>query len=158
MAKSPKGKGGGSSGRSGGRRATPGAKKRPASGAVWRSPVRRRAVAPDGTLVSARPASVGDILKALVRKTPLGQQLQQAQIWDKWEEIAGEKLAAHGRPHSIKGKTLMIEVDSSVWMNFFSYNKWEILKRINQGRKRELVSDIFILLTPEAERQMEGEK
>lgn len=141
MAKSPRRKSGGANG---------GSVKRTPSAKRW-TPMRRRAVAPDGTLVSGRLTSVGDILKTLVRKTPLGQQLRQARIWDNWEEIAGAKLAAHGRPHSIKGKTLTIEVDSSVWMNFFSYNKWEILKRINHGQKRELVSDIFILLTPESE-------
>ena len=49
----------------------------------------------------------------------------------------------------IKDKTLVVEVDSSVWMNRYAYYKWDILKRVNRMYGQEMISDIFIILTPE---------
>jgi predicted nucleic acid-binding Zn ribbon protein len=110
---------------------------------------RRRQFGPDGMPVSSSLMSVGDILKSMVKKSPLGLKMRQALIWEDWEQIAGPTLAPHGRPHGIKKKTLEIEVDSSVWMNRYAYYKWDIIKRINSRFRRELISDIFILLTPD---------
>lgn len=84
-----------------------------------------------------------------MKKSPMGLKLRQAQIWEHWAEIAGPVLAAHGRPHAIKKRTLEIEVDSSVWMNKYAYHKWDIIKRINMRYRREMISDIFFILTPE---------
>ena len=95
------------------------------------------------------PSSVGEILAGLMKKTGLGKQMDQARIWDQWEDLAGPHLAPHGRPHAVRDNTLLVEVDGAVWMNKYAYHKWDILKRINALFKRELISDIFIMLTPD---------
>jgi len=95
------------------------------------------------------PTSIGDILAKLVRKSPLGKQLKQAKIWARWPELAGAELCEHGRPFAIRDRTLIVEADSAVWMNRYSYHKWGILKRVNLLAKQELISDIFITLTPD---------
>lgn len=96
-----------------------------------------------------KPESVGDILAKIAKTTKLGRQIEEAHIWAWWPDIAGPVLAEHGRPHAIHEGLLTIEVDSTVWMNKFAYHKWDLLKRINLRAKRELVSDIFLLLTPD---------
>ena len=98
-----------------------------------------------------KPKSVGEILKNLVRKTALGHQLEQARIWEWWAEAAGPNLAPHGRPTGIREQSLTVEVDSTVWINKFAYHKWDILKQINRRARHELISDIFLLLTPDEE-------
>ena len=100
---------------------------------------------------SNKPQSVGQILAKLLKKTGLGKQLQQAKIWQHWPEIAGPALHSRGRPHSVKDKTLIVEVDSTVWMNKYAYFKWDIMKRINRLAGKELVSDVFFVLAPEDE-------
>ena len=97
------------------------------------------------------PAGVGSILDALKQTTALGKQLEQSQIWSRWPEIAGEYLAAHGFPKSIRDNTLYVQADSTVWMNKFAYHKWDLLKRINRLTGKELVSDIFIVLQGDPE-------
>ena len=92
---------------------------------------------------------MGDVLKSLLKKTDLGKKMDQARIWSEWADIAGPALAEHGRPHAVNDQTLIIEVDSTVWMNRYAYHKWDILKRINRLFGREIISDIFLLLTPE---------
>lgn len=99
----------------------------------------------------SNPKSVGDILAGLARKTDLGVKLAQARIWDEWAQVAGAALHEHGRPHAIKDGTLIVEVDSTVWMNRYAYQKWYILKRANRLTGKELVKDIFIMLTPDGE-------
>jgi hypothetical protein len=47
---------------------------------------------------------------------------------------------------------LRIEVDSAVWMHKINYRKWQILKRINRMARKELVSDIYIVLIADGER------
>jgi len=42
-------------------------------------------------------------------------------------------------------------VDSAVWMNKFSYRKWEIIRRINRQAGIELVSDLFLKLASDEE-------
>jgi len=95
------------------------------------------------------PKSVGDILAGLLAKSDIGKKLDQARIWEQWPQLAGEHLHTHGRPHAIKDRTLVVEVDGSVWMNRYAYYKWDILKRVNRMYGEEMISDIFIILTPE---------
>jgi len=94
----------------------------------------------------SKPSSVGDILAKMAKTTELGKKLEQAIIWERWPEVAGASLCEHGHPHSIRENTLIVEADSSVWMNKSAYHKWHILQRINRLSGRELVSDIFVKL------------
>ncbi len=96
-----------------------------------------------------KPVSVGDILKKLITTTPLGKVMEQARVWEHWPEIAGESLAPHGRPAGVKERQLRVEVEDSVWMSRFSYQKWDIIRRINRLAGHELVSDIFFTLMDE---------
>lgn len=95
---------------------------------------------------SNRPEHIGAILKKMQKTTPLGKNLEQAKIWEHWEELVGKHLAAHCRPHSIKEGNLRIIVESPVWMHKLSYLKWDLLLRINRMAGKELVSDAFLIL------------
>lgn len=94
---------------------------------------------------------MGEILKSLVQSTDLGKKMEQSRIWYEWPNLAGASLAEHGRPHGVKEQMLVVEVDSTVWMNRYAYHKWDILKRINRMYGREMISDIYILLTPDSD-------
>ncbi len=105
----------------------------------------------------ARPRRVSEVIEQLKRTTSLGDRLEQARIWSEWPTVAGPDLFEHGRPVTVRDNTLVIEAESSVWMHKFAYKKWTILNRINRLAKRELVSDIFIQLMPDAETRGEQE-
>ncbi len=92
---------------------------------------------------------ISDILARLQKNTALGLNLEQARIWEQWEQLAGEHLAKHCRPHSIKDGQLRIIVESPVWMHKLSYLKWDLLLRINRMAGKELVSDAFFVLAPD---------
>jgi predicted nucleic acid-binding Zn ribbon protein len=94
---------------------------------------------------------VGNILAKMKKTTELGKHLEHAEIWEHWPDIVGEAVAKHARPKSIKDLQLRIEVDSAVWMHKINYRKWQILKRINKLARKELVSDIYIVLLADGE-------
>lgn len=92
------------------------------------------------------PIGVSEILEGIKQSTQLGRQLQQAKIWERWPEVAGAGLCAHGQPKSIRDKRLTVEAESPVWMHRFAMRKWDLIKRINAMAGEELVSDIFVVL------------
>jgi len=95
------------------------------------------------------PTSIGDILAKLKKKTKLGKQLDQAQIWERWPELIGEPLWPHGKPQKFKNQKLYIEAESPAWMHRFACHKWAIIKRINRLAGYELVNEIYISLSPD---------
>jgi len=101
---------------------------------------------------------VSSILEELKKAGPLKEHLEQARIWAQWPQIAGPKLCAHGQPLQIKKKQLRVEVDSAVWMHRYAFRKAEIIRRVNQIARRELVTDLFLLLADEEERTKAEER
>ncbi|MBI5094645.1 MAG: DUF721 domain-containing protein [Candidatus Hydrogenedentes bacterium] len=95
------------------------------------------------------PSAISDVLKILKKTSKLGKQLEQAQIWERWPELAGPKLATHGRPVTIKEETLYIEAESAAWVHRFTIHKWNILKRVNRMARKELITDVFVSLQPD---------
>ncbi len=92
------------------------------------------------------PQDLSEILKELKATTDLGQRLEEAEIWEHWQDIAGPELAPHATPVAIREGTLIIAVDSSVWMHKTSYKKSEIIDKSNKFLSREKVSEIFLTL------------
>lgn len=92
------------------------------------------------------PQELSEILKELKATTDLGQRLEEAEIWEHWQEIAGPQIAPHAAPVAIREGTLVIAVDSPVWMHKISYKKTEIIDKSNKFLSKEKVSEIFLAL------------
>ena len=97
------------------------------------------------------PESISDILKELKATTDLGRRLEEAQIWAHWRMIAGPELAPHAMPIGIRDGTLIIAVDSAVWMHKYSYRKSEIIDKSNGFLTEEKLSEVFFTLKDDAE-------
>ena len=94
---------------------------------------------------------ITEILKELKATTDLGQRLEEAEIWEHWREIAGPELAPHAAPVIIREGTLVIAVDSPVWMHKISYKKSEIIDKSNNFLSKEKLSEIFLTLKSDAD-------
>ena len=97
------------------------------------------------------PQDISEILKELRATTDLGQRLEEAEIWEHWQEIAGPELAPHAAPVLIREGTLVIVVDSPVWMHKITYKKPEIIDKSNNFLSREKLSEIFLTLKSDAD-------
>ena len=97
------------------------------------------------------PQNISDILKELKATTPLGRRLEEAQIWENWGAIAGPELAPHATPIGVRDGTLVIAVDSAVWMHKFSYHKSKLIDRCNDFLTQDKLSEVFFTLKEDAE-------
>jgi predicted nucleic acid-binding Zn ribbon protein len=81
---------------------------------------------------------IGEVLQKVIKNLGLERKLKEARIAREWESVVGSRIAAHCRPVSIKGSTIIVNVDSSVWLselnNFF---KDKLLDRL-QAEFKEL--------------------
>ncbi len=95
---------------------------------------------------SKEPKGVGEILESLKTTGELGKAFHHAAILERWGEVAGSKLMAHGRPLGVRDGTLVIEVDSAVWMHKYSYRTSRILERLRVLFGDEGVEEVYLTL------------
>lgn len=81
-----------------------------------------------------QPTPVGEIVKKLLENFNLENRVSREGIYQLWPQVVGEPLARHSWPTAVKGKTLIIGVDDSLWMQRLSLMRLEIM----EGIAREL--------------------
>ena len=94
---------------------------------------------------------VSDIFKRIdVRRQPaLLDQIKEA-----WRELAGPGAATHARPGYLDRQTLVIFVDSAVWLNeLVRYERAGILARIQQRLGAEAIKALRLQADPEDRRK-----
>ena len=94
---------------------------------------------------------VSDIFKRIdVRRQPALLD----QIKDAWRELAGPGAATHARPGYLDRQTLVIFVDSAVWLNeLVRYERAGILARIQQRLGAEAIKALRLQADPEDRRK-----
>lgn len=94
---------------------------------------------------------VNDIFKSIdVRRQPaLLDQIREA-----WRELAGPGAATHARPGYLDHQTLVIFVDSAVWLDELArYARAGILARIQQRFGAEAIKALRLQADPEGRRK-----
>jgi predicted nucleic acid-binding Zn ribbon protein len=86
---------------------------------------------------------IGDVLKTVLRRLGLGQRVRVARIVQDWERIVGSKIAKHCTPVSVRGKILVVNVDSSVWLaELTQFFKDKMLEQIRNETGGTGIKDI----------------
>ncbi|MBN1557798.1 MAG: DUF721 domain-containing protein [Lentisphaerae bacterium] len=102
---------------------------------------RSRAGGAAGTVPDA--AAIGDIIPAVMKKAGLEGAHWAAVLEEDWAALVGAAVAAHTRPGRISGRTLVVFVDHSVWLNELArYGKREMLEKIRARVGRGKVTDL----------------
>ena len=94
---------------------------------------------------------VNDIFKSIdVRRQPaLLDQIREA-----WRELAGPGAATHARPGYLDRQTLVIFVDSAVWLDELArYERAGILARLQQRFGAEAIKTLRLQADPEDRRK-----
>lgn len=63
-------------------------------------------------------------------------------ILSSWEDIVGEEFAQNLKPVELKNQKLLVRVPDSVWLNNVQFYREEMIKKINEYLKSEVVTDI----------------
>jgi len=86
---------------------------------------------------------IGDVLKTVLRRLGLGQKVRVARIAHDWDRIVGSKIAKHCTPVSVRGKILVVNVDSSVWLaELTQFFKDKMLEEIHNEAGGTGIKDI----------------
>lgn len=87
--------------------------------------------------------NIGAILSRVTASLGIDSQVDDRQILNSWEEIAGPSIAKKSRAKSLQDGTLVVEVSNSAWIQELSMLQSMLLKRARaKGGKVEKI--IFV--------------
>jgi hypothetical protein len=87
---------------------------------------------------------IGDALKNLKGMNHLKKGIRAAQIEDIWEELMGKTVAKYTDKIQIIQKKLFIYTNVGPLKNELSYQKPQIILRINEAFGEELINEVVI--------------
>jgi predicted nucleic acid-binding Zn ribbon protein len=93
--------------------------------------------------MAQRAMPIGEILEKVLKKLGLERRAREARIAQEWGRIVGERIAMHSKPVALRGKTLIVHVDSSVWLSELSqFFKDKILEQVRGELGEKRIGDI----------------
>ncbi|MDQ1402460.1 MAG: hypothetical protein QOG03_776 [Actinomycetota bacterium] len=75
------------------------------------------------------PRRVGESLDAISRRWGAPKAGALAAVFDKWEEIVGERVAAHTHPVRLSNGALVVSVDEPGWATQLRFLEADLLRR-----------------------------
>lgn len=73
---------------------------------------------------------VNDLIRNTLKEYKVDEIFKVHPIWVKWEELVGTSIASKTHPDYVQGKTLIVSVVNSVWMQELEMQKRGFLKNI----------------------------
>lgn len=86
-----------------------------------------------------KPVPIKDVLMRAIEGIAAKQEnlLYKEDIEKIWEDVVGKEAGRHSRPVRFKGKSLIINVDSSTWIYQLNIKKKTIEQRLNKLLKHK---------------------
>ncbi|MCH2197790.1 MAG: DUF721 domain-containing protein [Flavobacteriales bacterium] len=88
--------------------------------------------------------SLGDVIQDMLKAYRLEGKMQELDVREAWKKAMGEGVASHTKDIRLRGKTLIIYMDSGVMKQEFSYGKSRIIEIINEAMGREIIDKVEI--------------
>ncbi len=95
------------------------------------------------------PEDIKHILEGLKATSELGRNLQEAKIWENWDNLVPAPFNAKSFPLRVKDGVLVIEVETAVFLHKISYLKLEILEKVQAIASSEIIEDVRFVLEDE---------
>jgi predicted nucleic acid-binding Zn ribbon protein len=84
--------------------------------------------------------SAGDALKGVLKNLRIDQRLAETEVLKVWNSQMDPNIIAHAHPVGLRNGTLMVNVDSPVWLSeIVRYRRHEILERLQNSFGREAI-------------------
>ena len=88
--------------------------------------------------------SIGAVIRKLLKNQKLEGRLKELDVLKLSEELLGKNLMKYINDLSVKNGTLIIKIKSAVVRNELSYQKSEIIKKINEQVGNEIIKEIIL--------------
>ena len=91
---------------------------------------------------------IGNILCDVLNTFRLDPDFELTSLFSLWDDVVGEAVAKNAKPAGFKGKILLVNVVSSVWIQELQYYKKDMIRKLNEALGKELVCDIKFKIGP----------
>jgi len=88
--------------------------------------------------------AIGAVIKKLLKNQKLEGRLKELDVLKLSKELLGKNLMKYINDLSVKNGTLTIKIKSAVVRNELSYQKSEIIKKINAQVGNEIIKEIIL--------------
>lgn len=92
------------------------------------------------------PVKIGDALQSLLPNLPIKEKLKEYRVISLWPKVVGEAIARRTEPTALLNKKLYVNVSSQTWVAELTYNKHEMIERLNREAGAEDITDIVLRL------------
>jgi len=89
--------------------------------------------------------ALSDIVSALTGEKSF---TECKQVFEKWEEITGPKIALHTQVKGVKAGELLVDVSSAIWAVELSTMSNVLLERVNAALGKKRVKSIRFTINP----------
>ena len=90
-----------------------------------------------------KPKLIGNSIKTILNDYGLLPRMKQFEALNLWAEIVGEQIAKVAKAEKIDHGSLIVRVEKPVWRNELVFLKKEIIAKINEMMKEEIVKEII---------------
>lgn len=94
-------------------------------------------------LRSGKVKKLNIVISEVIKEYGLEEKLKDMSVLNLWSEIVGERIALVSKATRIKNGKLTVSVDNPIWRNELIFLKQEIIRKINNKFKEEIVKDII---------------
>ncbi len=94
----------------------------------------------------AKLDKLSDTLTKMLQARGMEGRLREYRIFGQWDRAVGAVIAQHAQPFSLRGKKMVLIVDSPAWMQQLSLLKPEIIEKVNRRLGHNTIRDITLKL------------
>jgi hypothetical protein len=88
--------------------------------------------------------SIQDLMKDVIKENKLTKGMQQLSVKEAWSKLMGNGVVSYTQNIEMNGKTLVVNLKSSVLREELSYGKEKIIKMMNEELGEQLISKIIL--------------
>ncbi len=91
------------------------------------------------------PEPIGGLVGSLLEQWGLAEKVERARAVAEWERLAGPHIARVTRRVRVRGRVLIVEVESAAWMAELDMMRHRLMRRINAGKERGRIEKIVFV-------------
>ena len=90
------------------------------------------------------PEPIGSIVRDILSRLGMKDLMVSSRVFAVWSATVGQAIAGHAQPHSLREGTLIVHVDSSVWLaQLERFRKRQIREKLNRQLPQPMVKRII---------------
>ncbi len=92
--------------------------------------------------------SLGAVLDKTVQDLGLGEVVEKGAAIVLWPEVVGEAVSRVTHPQTVRGRTLVVTVADSAWLQQLRYLEETMVERLNAAVGRTVIEGIYLQVGP----------